>query len=194
MIASLSGKLEALGSDWAIINVGGIGFQVHVSTTVISNLGIVGNNVKLYTHLHLREDKASLFGFNTTTELELFKAVTNVSGIGPKLGLAMLSAMEPEQLVIAIASGNSDLLTGIPGIGKKTASRIVLELKDKIGTGMMATPMAEIAQENADVLSALTSLGYSASEVTRAVAAIPRDDALTIEDKIKLALGYFEQK
>ncbi len=194
MIASLSGKLEALGSDWAIINVGGVGFRVHVSTTVISNLGIVGNNVKLYTHLHLREDKASLFGFNTTTELELFKAVTNVSGIGPKLGLAMLSAMEPEQLVIAIASGNSDLLTGIPGIGKKTASRIVLELKDKIGTGMMATPMAEIAQENADVLSALTSLGYSASEVTRAVAAIPRDDALTIEDKIKLALGYFEQK
>jgi Holliday junction DNA helicase RuvA len=194
MIASLSGKLEALGSDWAVIGVGGIGFQVYVSTTGLSKLGTVGSSVKLYTHLHVREENISLFGFNSTEELEFFKAIINVSGIGPKLALAMLSAMEPEQLVMAIASGNSDLLTGIPGIGKKTASRIVLELKDKIGTGMMATPMAEIAQENADVLAALSSLGYSASEVTRAVAGIPHDDSLSLEDKIKLALGYFEQK
>jgi Holliday junction DNA helicase RuvA len=194
MIASLSGKLESLGNDWAIINVGGIGFQVHVSTTGLSKLGVVGSNVKLYTHLHVREDNLSLYGFNTTAELELFRSVTSVSGIGPKLGLAMLSAMEPEQLIMAIASGNADLLTGIPGIGKKTASRIVLELKDKIGTGMMATPMAEMAQENADVLAALTALGYSASEVTRALASLSRDVSLSIEDKIKLALGYFEGK
>ena len=194
MIASLSGKLEALGSDWAIINVGGVGFRVHVSTTVISKLGIVGNNVKLFTHLHVREDNISLFGFNTATELELFKTLTSVSGIGPKLALAMLSAMEPEQLIMAIASGNADLLTGIPGIGKKTASRIVLELKDKIATGMIAIPMIEMAQDNADVLAALTSLGYSSSEVTRALASLPRDNTLSIEDKIKLALGYFEGK
>jgi holliday junction DNA helicase RuvA len=194
MIASLSGKLESMGSDWAIINVGGVGFQVHVSTTGLSKLGTIGSNVKVYTHLHVREDNLSLYGFNTTAELELFKSVTSVSGIGPKLGLAMLSAMEPEQLIMAIASGNADLLTGIPGIGKKTASRIVLELKDKIGTGMMATPIAEMAQENADVLAALTALGYSASEVTRALASLPRDNTLSIENKIKLALGYFEGK
>ncbi len=194
MIASLNGKLEALGSDWAIINVGGVGFQVYLSTTGISNLGAVGSSVKVYTHLNVREDNLSLFGFSSTAELELFKSITSVSGIGPKLALAMLSAMEPEQLIMSIASGNADLLTGIPGIGKKTASRMVLELKDKIGTGMMATPMAEIAQENADVLAALTSLGYSPSEVTRALSSLPRDASLTVEDKIKLALGYFEQK
>ncbi|MFA5629554.1 MAG: Holliday junction branch migration protein RuvA [Dehalococcoidales bacterium] len=194
MISNISGKLEALGTDWAVINVGGIGFQVHLSTTAISKLGNVGSSVKVYTHLHVREDNLTLFGFIGVDELELFKSVTSVSGIGPKLGLAMLSAMDPDQIIMAIASGNADLLTGIPGIGKKTASRIVLELKDKIGTGMMATPMAEIAQENADVLAALTSLGYSASEITRALSSIPRDTSLTIEDKIKLALGYFEQK
>ena len=194
MIASLNGKLEALGSDWAIINVGGVGFQVFLSTTAISKLGAVGSAVKVYTHLNVREDNLSLFGFSSTAELELFKSVTSVTGIGPKLALAMLSAMEPDQLIMAIASGNADLLIGIPGVGKKTASRIVLELKDKIGTGMMATPMAEIAQENADVLAALTSLGYSTSEVTRALSSLPRDASLSIEDKIKLALGYFEGK
>jgi Holliday junction DNA helicase RuvA len=194
MISSLTGKLEAIGSDWAIINVGGVGFQIHLSTTGVSKLGAVGSSVKVYTHLHVREDNISLFGFSTTAELELFKSVTSVSGIGPRLALAMLSAMEPEQLIMAIASGNADLLTGIPGIGKKTASRIVLELKDKIGTGMMATPVAEIAQENADVLAALASLGYSASEVARALSSLPRDSSLSLEDKIKLALGYFEQK
>ncbi|MDD3678094.1 MAG: Holliday junction branch migration protein RuvA [Dehalococcoidales bacterium] len=194
MIASLNGKLEALGSDWAIINVGGVGFQVYLSTTGISNLGAVGSSVKVYTHLNVREDNLSLFGFSSTAELELFKSITSVSGIGPKLALAMLSAMEPDQLIMAIASGNADLLTGIPGVGKKTASRIVLELKDKIGTGMLATPVAEIAQENADVLAALTSLGYSTSEVARALSSLPRDASLSIEDRIKLALGYFEQK
>ncbi len=194
MIASLNGKLEALGSDWAIINVGGVGFQVYLSTTGISNLGAVGSSVKVYTHLNVREDNLSLFGFRSTAELELFKSITSVSGIGPKLALAMLSAMEPDQLIMAIASGNADLLTGIPGVGKKTASRIVLELKDKIGTGMLATPVAEIAQENADVLAALTSLGYSTSEVARALSSLPRDASLSIEDRIKLALGYFEQK
>jgi Holliday junction DNA helicase RuvA len=102
--------------------------------------------------------------------------------------------MEPEQLIMAIASGNAICWRGIPGIGKKTASRIVLELKDKIGAGMMATPVAEVAQENADVLAALASLGYSASEVTRALSSLPRDSSLSLEDKIKLALGYFEQK
>jgi len=194
MISSLTGKLEAIGSDWAIINVGGVGFQIHLSTTGVSKLGAVGSSVKVYTHLHVREDNISLFGFSTPAELELFKSVTSVSGIGPRLALAMLSAMEPEQLIMAIASGNADLLTGIPGIGKKTASRIVLELKDKIGTGMMATPVAEIAQENADVLAALASLGYSASEVARSLSSLPRDSSLSLEDKIKLALGYFEQK
>ena len=194
MIASLEGKLESLGGDWAVVNVGGIGFQVFMSTATLSGLGAIGGDVKLYTHLHLREDNITLYGFASSGELELFKTLINVSGLGPRMALAMLSAMDTEQLVMAIASGNAELLTGIPGIGRKMASRLVLELKDKIGAGLVSTPMAELAQENADVLAALTALGYSASEATRALASLPRDQKLNLEDKVRLALVYFGSK
>ena len=194
MIASLKGKLESLGIDWAVINVGGIGFQVFMPTPTLSTLGSVGGEVKLYTHLHLREDNATIYGFASTEELDLFKTLINVSGLGPRLALSMLSAMDIEQLTMAIATGNAELLTGIPGIGKKMASRLVLELKDKIAIGLVTTPVTELAQENADVLSALTSLGYSASEATRALASLPRDQELSLEERVKLALAYFGGK
>jgi len=194
MIASLKGKLESLGIDWAVINVGGIGLQVFMPTPTLSTLGSVGGEVKLYTHLHLREDNATIYGFASTEELELFKTLINVSGLGPRLALSMLSAMDIEQLTMAIATGNAELLTGIPGIGKKMASRLVLELKDKIAIGLVTTPVAELAQGNADVLSALTSLGYSASEATRALASLPRDQELSLEERVKLALAYFGGK
>ncbi len=194
MIASLKGKLESLGSDSAIINVGGVGFEVHMSTSTMSKMGVIGREVTLYTHLHLREDNASLYGFATTEELDLFQALLSVSGLGPKLALAMLSTMEVEQLVMAIATGSTDLLTSIPGIGKKMAHRLVLELKDKIAAGWVAAAEALPSEGNAEVLAALTSLGYSASEATRAVASLPRDEELSLEEKIKLALGYFGGK
>ena len=194
MIASLRGKLEALGVDWVIVNVNGIGFRVFVPTSTLSQMGAAGGEVRLYTHLHLREDNVSLFGFASSQELGMFKALLNVSGLGPKLALAMLSAMDAEQLVVAIASGNADLLTGIPGIGKKMASRLVLELKDKLGAGLVSSPMAELAQDNADVLAALTALGYSAAESARALAALPRDKSLSLEEKVRLALAYFGGK
>ena len=194
MIASLKGKLESLGSDFAVINVGGIGLQVYIPTSTLSTLGSVGGDVKLYTHLHLREDNATVYGFVSTEELELFKALINVSGLGPKMALAMLSAMDIEQLTMAIATGNAELLTGIPGIGKKMANRLVLELKDKIGAGLITASVTQLAEENADVLAALTSLGYSASEATRALASLPRDQELSLEEKVKLALGYFGGK
>lgn len=191
MIAGLEGKLESLGGDWAIVNVGGIGFQVFMPTTTLSQLGSVGGDIKLYTHLHLREDNVTLYGFSSTGELELFKTFINVSGLGPRMALVMLSSMDSEQLVMAIASGNADMLTDIPGIGKKMASRLVLELKDKIGSGLISAPMAELAQENTDVLAALTTLGYSAGEATCALASLPRDRKLNLEDRVKLALAYF---
>jgi len=194
MIASLKGKLESLGSDFAVINVGGIGLQVYMPTSTMSTLGSVGGDVKLYTHLHLREDNATVYGFVSTEELELFKALINVSGLGPRMALAMLSAMDIEQLTMAIATGNAELLTGIPGIGKKMANRLVLELKDKIGAGLITAPAVQLAEENADVLAALTSLGYSASEATRALASLPRDQELSLEEKVKLALAYFGGK
>ena len=194
MIASLRGTLEELSSDWAIINVGGIGFQVYTSTTTLSTLGAIGKEVRLYTHLHLREDNVALYGFASAEELGLFQSLIGVSGLGPKLALAMLSAMDVEKLAMAIATGSSDLLTVIPGIGKKMAQRLVLELKDKIGAGWITTPAAQLAQENTEVLAVLTSLGYSVSEANRAIAALPPASDLSLEERIKLALQYFGGK
>jgi len=194
MISSLNGKVESLGSEWAIINVGGIGFQVFMPTPTLSTMGTTGKEVRLFTHLHLREDNVTLYGFASADELALFQSLISVSGLGPKMGLAMLSAMNVEQLVTAIATGSADLLTVIPGIGKKVASRIVLELKEKIGAGWITTPTTQFAQENMDVLAALTALGYSAAEAAKAVTTLPVTTDLSLEEKIKLALGYFTSK
>ena len=194
MIASLQGKLESLGSEWAVINVGGIGFQVYMPTSTLSTLSTIGEEVKLYTHLYLKEDNATLYGFGSADELGLFQTLITVSGLGPKLALAMLSAMTVEKLTMAIATGSTDLLTVIPGIGKKVANRLVLELKDKIGAAWITTPAAALAQENADVVAALTSLGYSVSEANRAVATLPPSSDLSLEEKIKVALEYFGGK
>ena len=193
MIASLHGTLESLGSDWAIISVNGVGFQVYMPTSTLSTLGTTGEEVKLYTHLHLREDNITLYGFAEADELVLFATLIGVSGLGPRLALAMLSAMSVEQLTMAIATANNGLLTVVPGIGKKMAERIILELKDKISAGWI-TAATLPAPENADVLTALTSLGYSAAEAARAVTALPSPSDLTLEEKIKLALQYFTSK
>ena len=194
MIAGLRGKLESLGSDWAIINVGGIAFQVYLPTSTLATLGTIGEEVQLHTHLHLREDNATLYGFASVDELRLFQTLISVSGLGPKLALAMLSAMSVEKLTMAIATGSTDLLSVVPGIGKKMANRLILELKEKIGAGWITTPAAQLAQENTDVLAALTSLGYSVSEANRAVASLPPSSDLSLEEKIKLALQYFGGK
>ncbi len=194
MISSLCGKLESLGGDWAIINVGGIGFQVYMPTSTMSTLGPVGGELKLHTHLHLREDNVTLYGFSSADELALFQTLIGVSGLGPKLALATLSAMSVEQLTMAIATGSVDLLTTIPGIGKKVANRLILELKEKIGAGWISTPATQLAQENTDVLGALISMGYTVAEATKAVGSLPAGSELSLEEKIKLALGYFGGK
>jgi len=194
MIASLHGKLESLGSDSVVINVSGIGFQVYLPTSTLSSLGNLGDEVHLHTYLHLREDSATLYGFSSADELRLFQTLLGVSGLGPKLALAMLSAMNSEKLVMAIATASTDLLTTIPGIGKKVANRLILELKDKVAAGWVTTPAVQLAEENTEVLAVLTSLGYSVSEASRAVANLPTDTEMSIEDKIKLALQYFGGK
>ncbi|MFC2008265.1 Holliday junction branch migration protein RuvA [Chloroflexota bacterium] len=194
MIASLRGRLEALGGDWAIVNVGGVGFQVYMPTSTLSTLGTIGEEVKLHTHLHLREDNVTLYGFGSAEELGLFQTLISVSGLGPRLALAMLSAMKVEQLSMAIATGSIDLLMVVPGVGKKMANRLVLELKEKIGAAWIAAPAAQLAQENTDVLAALTALGYSVTEASRAVASLPLSSDLSLEEKIRLALQYFGGK
>ena len=190
MIASLQGIIDAIGTDSMIINVNGIGFKVSVPTSVLSDLGMIGREVKLYTHLHVREDEMSLYGFGSNDELRLFNMLLTVSGLGPKTALGMLSAMSADQLAMAIASASTEILTTIPGIGKKTADRLILELKDKVGGVMISTPAGRAAQENADVVTALVSLGYSINEATRAVATLPAGQKLSLEDKVKLALQY----
>ncbi len=192
MIAGLQGKLQTIGNSWAIINVGGISFQVYMPTSTLSTLGAIGEEVELNTHLHLREDNATLYGFATPEELLLFQTLTTVSGVGPKLALAMLSAMSVEKLTMAIATGSAELLSEVPGIGKKMASRLILELKGKLAAGVPAP--TELAEENTDVLAALASLGYSVREATRAIATLPQDQKLSLEERIKLALQYFGGK
>jgi len=194
MIAGLHGKLESLSRDWAIINVNGIGFQVYMPTSTLSSLGKIGDEVHLHTHLHLREDNVTIYGFASVDELRLFQTLLGVSGLGPKLALAMLSAMSLDKLTMAIATGSTDLLKVVPGIGKKTADRIILELKDKIAAGWVTTPAVRLAEANTEVLAALTSLGYSVAEATRAVATLPPSSDLSLEEKIKLALQYFTSK
>ncbi len=194
MIASLTGKIDALNADSAVVNVGGVGFKVFMPTSAITTIGKPGDNVKVFTHTHVREDNISLFGFPTAEELWLFEILIGVTGLGPKLSLALLSALTPDQLTMAIASGSIDLLDTVPGIGKKVANRIVLELKDKIGAGLAISPSANISEENSDVLGALTSLGYSAAEAVRAVASLPTDKKMKLEDKVKLALQYLGKK
>ena len=190
MIGSLQGVVESLGVDWALINVGGVGFRVNLPTSVLSRLGAVGEEVKLHTHLHFKEDGISLYGFGTSDELQLFETLIGVSGLGPRLALAMLSTLKVDQMAMAIATGSTDLLTTVPGIGKKMADRLVLELKDKIGAGLIAAPGVQIAEEHAEVLAALTSLGYSVAEASRAVAALPASSDQNLEERVKLALQY----
>ena len=190
MIASLTGVIDAISKDSMIVNVDGIGFKVAVTTSVLSELGVVGREVKLYTHFHVREDDMSLFGFSSLDEMRLFETLISVSGLGPKTGMAMLSAMSADQVAMAIASGSVEILTTIPGIGKKTADRLILELKDKVGGVMISTPAGRAAQENADVVTALVSLGYSVPETTKAVSALPTGKKLSLEEKVKLALQY----
>src|SRR5271157_838151 len=161
MIASLAGIIDAVSTDSMIVNVNGVGFKVGGPTAVLSELGMIGREVKLYTHLHVREDDMSLYGFASIDERKLFETLISVSGLGPKTAMGMLSAMSADQVAMAIATGSVEILTTIPGIGKKTAERLILELKDKVGGVLISAPAGKAAQENADAVAALVSLGYS---------------------------------
>ncbi|MDD5509520.1 MAG: Holliday junction branch migration protein RuvA [Dehalococcoidales bacterium] len=194
MIASLHGILESISGDSVVLNVGGIGFRVYLPSSTLSVLGNIGDEVSLNTHLHLREDNVTLYGFASADELRFFQTLLGVKGLGPRLALAMLSAMRLEQLTMAVATGSTELLTSIPGIGRKVADRLILELKDKVAAGLVTAPMVQSADDNTDVLSVLVSLGYSASEASRAVASLPMSSGLSLEEKIKQALGYFAGK
>lgn len=194
MIAGLDGTLEQLNLDSAIIKVSGVSFQVYTPASTLGQLGSIGERVRLHTYLHWKEDSTALYGFTTSQELDLFKMLITVSGIGPKSALSMLSRLTPDDLASAILSSNVDLITQAPGIGKKTASRVILELKGKLEKGWGGVVSRYPTTDNADIVTALTNLGYSTADATRAAATVPSTEDLTLEDKIRLALRHLARQ
>jgi Holliday junction DNA helicase RuvA len=193
MIATLTGRLRRKAVDYLIVDVSGVGYQVSVPLSTYCQMPEGGGEVSLYIHTHLREDSLSLFGFMTQAEKETFLQLMAVSGIGPKLALAVLSALSVQDLSQAIQTSDDSRLCAIPGIGKKTAARMVLELKDKITCAApLVSPAGEAAFPNEveDVVSALVNLGYKkplAEDALRKVR--QRRSGLTVEELIREALN-----
>lgn len=190
MIAHLRGAIDFIGKDHLIVDVNGVGYRVYVPAS-LRDTAQTGRLVDLFTHLQVREDAWVLFGFTTQAELELFELLLGVSGVGARTALAVLNAAPPERLREAIAHEQAEVLTRVPGIGPKTAKSIVFHLKDKVG---IVTPGAEIqylTDQDTEVIGALTTLGYSVVEAQRALAALPRDEDLDTEEKLRRALAYF---
>ncbi|MBZ0316382.1 MAG: Holliday junction branch migration protein RuvA [Anaerolineae bacterium] len=188
MIDIVSGTVASQGKDHLVVMVGGIGLHIAVTRTVLERLD--GASVTLYTHLIVREDALSLYGFADEEERLLFQTLLTVSGVGPRIALTILSTITREQLQHAVVHEEADVLTRVPGIGKKTAQKIVFELKDKIATSLSDRPVV-ISDVDADVLAALTTLGYSIVEAQSALQSIPRDAPNEIEERVRLALQYF---
>lgn len=195
MFYYLSGAVAHIGPHLAVIDCGGVGYACRTTNHTISKL-TVGKASKLYTYINVREDLVELYGFASENELGCFRMLIGVSGVGPKAALAILSSNTPEGLAMAIVSGNEKALTSAPGIGKKIAQRIILELKDKLAKGQLDTVGGEsfaggitVIPENkaSEAAAALAVLGYSQSEVAVALKGIDLD-ALPLEDIIKQAL------
>ena len=177
MIAHLRGKLLAKHPNQAIVETGGVGYDVTISVPTFSDLPTVGGEVTLHIHTHVREDLIALYGFLRPAEKRLFERLITVSGIGPKLAITILSGMAADEMVNAIRGNDVARLTRIPGIGKKTAERMVLELRDKLTSeGVAESPaMPAMSAVEEDVLSALMNLGYQRAAAERALASIEKN-------------------
>lgn len=193
MIYSVNGTVEVIEPNLAVIDCGGVGYACRTTANTISQLKI-GETAKLLTYLAIREDAAELFGFADTAELNCFKMLISVSGVGPKAALSILSGMTPQSFALCVASGDSKTLTNAPGIGKKIAERIVLELKDKVSkqdvaAGVKGSPIPVVAAASntvAEAVSALMVLGYTNSEATNALSGL--DPASPADELIKAGL------
>jgi len=170
MIAHLRGKLISKHPNQAIVEAGGVGYEVNISVPTFSALPSLGAEVALFIHTHVREDALSLFGFLSGEEKQIFEKLISVSGIGPKLAVTILSGMPADAMVAAIRGNNVASLTRIPGIGKKTAERMVLELRDKLETFGIPPAAAAVSPVEEDVISALVNLGYQRALAEKALA------------------------
>lgn len=200
MIYSLKGKLKIKEPNLVVVDVNGVGYAVRTTLTTISNLPEIDKEVFLYTHLHVREDAIELYGFSSQSELNCYKMLITVNGIGPKAGLSILSDNTPEQFALSVASGDYKALTKSAGIGPKGAQRIVLELKDKISKDAVASGITNDFTKNvktsssnsSEAISALVVLGYSVSEATNIITKL--DISMSVEDMIKIALKELSNK
>lgn len=169
MIASITGMVQARSATSCVLQVAGLGLRVWMSTRALAALPSEGDQVTVYTHLHVREDEISLFGFGSPVERELFEKLITVSGIGPRVALAVLSTFAPDELARAISAEDDVLIATVPGIGKKTAQRIIIELKDKIVAGAAQTRTARSTGAAGEAAIALTSMGFSPAEASVAM-------------------------
>ncbi len=180
MIYSLTGKVSVIEQNLAVIECGGVGYACRTTANTLATLKLE-TEAKLYTYMAVREDAVELFGFADMQELNCFKMLTSVSGVGPKAAISILSGMTPQAFALCVASGDSKSLTTAPGIGKKIADRIVLELKDKIAKENLSVksdsliPVAMPSNSASEAISALMVLGYSNAEATKAISGMPAD-------------------
>ena len=191
MIATLSGTIQKVGKDHLIVSVGGVGLRVFVTQGVLENPGGVGRTIFLHTHLIVRETKLTLYGFETEDDERLFLLLLGVSGVGPKLALKVLSTLNPELLRSAVVQEEAVILQRVPGIGKKSAERIMFALKGKLDYGD-ANAVGLVSDVDSDVIEVLTTLGFSIVEAQSAVQKVPR--AVTdVNERVAQALQHLDQ-
>jgi len=190
LIVSVRGILEAVGPDWVHLQVGGITLQISVPGSDINDLGPTGGQVRLFTHLRIRDEQPVLYGFSSTHAMQLFLMLNSVSGVGPRLSLALLSSLGVSNLQQAIFNGDIASLSTAPGVGRRTAGRIALELKSKIDESAAEIGISEGSGDGA-VIEALMALGYTAVESRQAVNGLKDASELPVEERIRLALQQF---
>lgn len=186
MIAGLRGLIAGKYPDSLLVDVSGVIYRVGTSSTTISEAGAVGEEIELRTFLVVREDILALYGFASVAEMRVFETLISVTGVGPKLACAVLSAMRPETLLLAVEQGDAEMLATVPGVGKKTAARLIVELRGKLpeAGAVFSAPSAA----DADVVAALRSLGYSLAEANLAVAKLASNAGSTVEERVVAAL------
>jgi len=190
MIVGVHGTLETTGPDWVHVRVGGVTLQISVPANAVSGLGALGSQVTLHTYLRIRDDEPVLYGFTDAAAQGLFGMLTQVSGVGPRTALALLSTLDPARLQTAIVTGDTAALSAAQGVGARTASRIILDLKGKLDDAEFAD-VGFSGDIDGQVIAALTALGYSPAEA-RAAAAVPAVAAETeVDDRIRVALQQF---
>ena len=190
MIATLRGEVTQIEESAVTVEVGGVGLRVFVPAPVRSRLK-VGETALLYTHLVVREDALTLYGFETQADRELFHMLLGVDGVGPKVSLAVLSTLTVETVQRAVLAEESEILSRVPGVGRRTAQKIVLHLHGKIKPADALAQVAAMSDRDSEVLAALTSLGYSVVEAQTAIQSLPKDAPADVEERLRLALTYF---